>query len=102
MPSTRARAARPADLPERRDDLADLGARRLPHAGRSARAGSAARCTVGELHRGDFIADGRDEVLTATRENLRARREPDQGDGGRRRGLGLRPARRRRSTRSTN
>ena len=54
---------------------------------------------VGEVSRGEllgvnFIADGRDEVLTATRENLRAGAEPDQGDGRRRRGLGLRPARR--------
>ena len=37
----------------------------------------------------DFIADGRPQVLTATRENLRYRRQPDQGDGRRWRGDGL-------------
>lgn len=58
---------------------------RLP-GDRSRRFGGTA--TVGDLMGIGFVADGRDEMPTATREVLRAG-EPDQGDGRWRRGVGL-------------
>ena len=60
----------------------------------SARAASSARCRCGEQLGFNFIADGRDEVLTATRENLRFGATQIKVHGRRRRGHGLRSARR--------
>lgn len=67
------------------------GGSRLPHE-RSRRFGGAV--SRGELLGANFIADGRDEVLTATRENLRAGATQIKVRAGGWSGLGLRSPRR--------